>query len=566
MPLRLLVGPANAGKVARLLDQYVRWLDEEPCLVVPNRGEVDRIEREILRRSPGVVGGWIGTFDDLFEQIAAPLGHGAVVSAPQRRLLLRRVSAAQPLNGLGRSARSDGFTDALAEAVREVESALVEPASLAAELAALVSSYRAGLLRVGLEDREGLQRIAVTRLQSDLDAWDRRPIVAYGFEDLTAAQWALLEGLSARAEVVVSLPYEPGRRVFEAVRPTADDLMRLASDVEELPPGDWGQADALAHLERSLFELPRASTPPLGGAVRFLEASGTRASLELVAEEILHLIASGTAPEAITVVCPDIERIRRSFELAFGAFGVPFVVDSGERLTRTSFGRALIALLRFAWQEGERSDLFAFLRSRFSGIGRSRVDFVEGRLRGRAVRKRDRVEAETTRLLEGPLELLDALRAGTDPVTAVRELAHAMMTAAWNPVAPSPSDQLGHDLLAHETVETVLGELAHWRELDQAVEPNDLVAALERARQPAPRAGRGRIVLTDLLRARTRRTEALVVVGLEEGVLPRRGSESPFLPDEERRRIDTATPRARLVRPDVLARDRYLFYAACTRA
>ena len=34
---------------------------------------------------------------------------------------------------------------------------------------------------------------------------------AYGFEDLTGAQWALLEALAGRTDVTVSLPYEPDR-------------------------------------------------------------------------------------------------------------------------------------------------------------------------------------------------------------------------------------------------------------------------------------------------------------------------------------------------------------------
>ncbi|MGH3024188.1 MAG: hypothetical protein ACRDNI_11075, partial [Gaiellaceae bacterium] len=70
MPLALLVGPANAGKVSRLLDRYLEYLDREPFLVVPNRAEVDRVERDLLARRPALLGGAIGTFDDLFELIA----------------------------------------------------------------------------------------------------------------------------------------------------------------------------------------------------------------------------------------------------------------------------------------------------------------------------------------------------------------------------------------------------------------------------------------------------------------------------------------------------------------
>ena len=57
MPLALLVGPANAGKVARLLDRYLDCLDREPVLVVPNRFDRDRVERDLLGRTDALLGG-----------------------------------------------------------------------------------------------------------------------------------------------------------------------------------------------------------------------------------------------------------------------------------------------------------------------------------------------------------------------------------------------------------------------------------------------------------------------------------------------------------------------------
>ena len=70
----------------------------------------------------------------------------------------------------------------------------------------------------------------------------------------------------------------------------------------------------------------------------------------------------------------------------------------------------------------------------------------------------------------------------------------------------------------------------------------------------------GRIAVLDLERARTARFEVVFVLGLEEGSLPRRGNASPFLDDEERERLG-----GRLQRADPVARDRYLFYTACSR-
>src|SRR5262249_6806082 len=148
-----------------------------------------------------------------FEQLArSDAGARPVVSEARRALVVRRVLARARLNGLGRSARYQGFSDALATTLGELESGLLEPADLEdKDLPQLDSAYREELARLGLWDRDYERRHAAGRVAGELDAWDGRPVFAYGFEDLTGAEWALLEGLAARSELTVSLPYEPGR-------------------------------------------------------------------------------------------------------------------------------------------------------------------------------------------------------------------------------------------------------------------------------------------------------------------------------------------------------------------
>src|SRR2546429_385058 len=75
MALTLLAGPANAGKVALLLERYLTALDREPFLIVPNRSDVGRVERELLASCGALLGGQIGTFDDLFRRLARDGGN-----------------------------------------------------------------------------------------------------------------------------------------------------------------------------------------------------------------------------------------------------------------------------------------------------------------------------------------------------------------------------------------------------------------------------------------------------------------------------------------------------------
>jgi ATP-dependent helicase/DNAse subunit B len=568
--LTLITGPANAGKVALLLRRYLEALPEEPFLIVPNRSDVDRVERDLLELQPALFAGEIGTFDDLFRRLAGGGGESRRVATPaQRVLVVRRALAGGSLNGLGRSARFGGFADALLAVLAELESGLLDPNDLDGELATLYAAYRAELDRLGLWDQDLVRRRAAERLAGELDAWNGEPVFAYGFEDLTGAEWALLQALAGRGDVTVSIPYEPGRAAFASLTRTMEDLGALADGrIEELPPGfDEVAEPALAYLERRLFSEALPEAPPIDGALRFFEGAGIRGALELVGEELLSLIRSGVAPEEIGVVCPSLDRWQAPLETALGTLGVPYALEAYARLGKTPYGQALLSLLRFAWLGGRRADLYAFLRSPYSPLTRQNVDFLEGRLRGRAVDTPERVEEETIRLRDGqPLPVLEALRSAPSPLDAVAALAASMLRAAYGLEAPPVGELSRQDIRAHDAVMRLVGELRGWSELDGPLSPEEVFAALERAEVRRASTGEaGRVAVVDLMRARTRRFEIVFVLGLEEGALPRRGHESPFLGDDARRELDERS-RARLTRPDQVARDRYLFYTACTRA
>ena len=566
MGLSLVVGPAHAGKVALLLERYLEVLERDPWLVVPNRADVERVERDLLERRPALLAGRIGTFDDLFEHIAAGGADArAVASTAQRVLAVRRAIARTQLDELSASAGTSGFADALLVTLGELESALLDPERLDGDLASLARAYRDELDRLGLRDREGLRRGAAERLQSDLDAWRGEPVFAYGFEDLTAAEWALIEALAARTDVTVSIPYELGRAAFTALERTVEDLASLAAGaVQELPrPVVRPVPAALLHVERELF----ADSPPggvaLDGSLQFLEGAGARGTVELLGRELLAAIGTGTPPERIGVVCESPDRWRAPLDAVLAALGVPYAIEHGSRLGETTLGRALLALLRFAWLGGGRAELFVFLRSPFSGLERRSVDFVEGRLRGRAIVDPTRVEEESDRLRGAPLPALVELRAVDDPVTAARALLRTMVRNAWGLESPPTAGDARGDTRAYQAAERTLAELEAFAALDGApVGPEEVLAALERTVvRPVAAGESGRVAVLDYARARTRLFDVVFLLGLEEGSLPRRDRPSPLLDDDARRELG-----GRLERPDTVARDRYLFYTACTRA
>ena len=361
---------------------------------------------------------------------------------------------------------------------------------------------------------------------------------AYGFEDLTGAEWALLEALAARAEVTVSLPYEPGRDAFASLTRTADDLTRLADGrIEELPPSrERALARARPPRALALQRRGRAPGPELDGSLRFLEGAGIRGTLELVADEILALLRDGTPADEIAIVCPTLDRWRASLDTAFTTLGVPYALEGRLRLGQTPFGQALLSLLRYAWLDGRRRELFAFLRSPYSGLPRHHVDFLEGRLRGRGVTEPERVEEEVAKLRGQPLPHLDAVRAAGRPARrGPRARPRDGERGATGSTRRPPTRPLGSTCARTRRPRSSLAELEGWRDLGGEASREEIVSLLADALGPAGRRGRGRprgrarpaarahAALRGRLRRRARRgPPAAPLAGL---AVPRRGAE-----------------------------------------
>ena len=551
MGLELILGPANAGKVADLYARYLAALDagHEALLVVPGRSAVVRAERDLLARRRAVVGSQVATFDDVFRRVALLAGDGRrVLPTGTRTALLRRLA----------NDRAGVPADALPALIDRLGSARVDPPGLAASdpgpLADAYAAWWRELDRVGAVDLARLRLEACRLLEGSLEAWDGALLFVEGFEDLSVAQEALVRLVGARSGATMTLPYEPGRPAFAAL---ADLVGRLAdapgTTLVERPAAAVGRAPALAAWERRLFQDVPSSAPPGDADVLVLEAAGARAEAELVLDAVLRALRSGVAPGEILIVTPH-DPVASEIGDALRGCGVPLHVEGRRPLPGTPLGAALASLLRAAWDaEPARADLFEFLRSPWSGLSRRRVDQAEARVRGRGISGAEAVEAAVSESLGAPLGALVRLRGTDDPLEAVTATVRAMLASAHG-LNAAPADELVvADVAAASAALEALDALR-----DPALDPppgrEEVRAALARATVRGDRDPGGRVRLLAAREARGLQAEVVVVAGLEdaaygagretlaglEGVLP-----APDAPDLARHRVYTAVTRAR---------------------
>jgi ATP-dependent helicase/DNAse subunit B len=587
MPLKLVTGPANAAKAGEVLGGLRARLDEEPVLVVPSVEDVEHNQRELASR--GVVfGARVLEFKAFFRLLARRTGTpGRVATDLQRRLAMAEAIGGARFEELAASAARPGFARAAERFVAELGRSMVEPAELAAalsrwaaggsrrryaaEVAWLYRRYRDRLEAAGLVDEELLAWRAVEALEGDPAAWGDAPVFLYGFDDFTPVELRALDVLRSRADVVVSLPYERGRRAFAAIEPIHDRLAAMAGEpVVELQALDTYYDEAsrppLHALERGLFEdAGRAAGPR--AAVHLHTAGGERAEVELCAAEVLRLLRGGTPAGEIAVVFRDPGRYASLVEQVFGAYGIPYSADRGAPFAHTAVGRGLLALLRAACLDGSTDDLLAYLRT----PGFLREPAHADRLESLARQKGVVGAAEARALWEGELGLfeldeLDRLpraRGGGELAGELERRLERLFSAPYERRAHVLAGAELEDPQAFQAAGRALRQLAGAAVEVDAATVHEVLGSLPVRLGERVQPDRVQVASPEAIRAR--RFAAVFVCGLQEGEFPRAAAGDPFLSDSDRRalaRLGVALPR----REQTQERERYLFYVCASRA
>jgi ATP-dependent helicase/DNAse subunit B len=593
MALTLVLGPANSAKAGEVFGAYGSAAHRGGLLVVPNARDAEHYSRELARS--GAVLGSVLTFGGLAQEIARRSGYAAPrLTVLQRERVVGRAVEKAKLESLARAAETSGFAAAAGELIAELERSMVSPQrfaqamgrwaardpgasanapareAYARDVAAIYLAYDRELERLGRVDAELFTWRALDALRAAPGRWGSDPVFFYGFDDLHPLQRDAVETLArvVGVEVMVSLTYEAGRAALQARAETVEELRPLAERVIELPAVDDyydpAARDVLHHLERQLFQPgagERRAEP--GAFVGLLESAGERAEAELVAAQVLGLRAAGTPAEEIAVVYRSLPAALPGVLRVFAQYGIAVAVERRVALCHTALGRGLLGLARCALLDsGEASaeDLLDYLRTP-GLLGRPELaDTLELTVRQEGLRTAVEARARTSlRLGE-----LDALQSARDPAAELGRQARRLLAAPHRGMAAvlSPEEEL--DARALRAWLRALSEL---QELGVRLTGRELIELLETIQVDAslPETD-GAVVLSEPLAIRARRFAAVIIAGLQEGEFPRTPSPDPFLPDELRRELAASSGLRLAQRGDPLERERYLFYAALSRA
>jgi ATP-dependent helicase/DNAse subunit B len=390
--VRILCGPAGAGKTRRLLEQYRRHVRAAPTTALwlaPTRRAVE-VVRARLAQGAALWGTQVCTFQDFVEEIMRGNDPGTrELSGVQRRLLvedivarLRERGGVSPFEGV---ADTRGFMDGLLALLAELqrgdvtakqfESAAKRRGEKARQIARVYAAYQKELQDRHLTDVEGRTRHACQLLTKGR----RRPfdnvrsVFVDDFNDFSQAQHDMLKSLCEWVEELwVALPEEPGderAELFTRPRVTRISLKHLANNtiLVERNEQDETRPAGLRHLERQLFRPLRRIEPAADASgVEILEAPGLLGETRMVARLIKQLLLGGeAAPDDIVVTTRDFAGYADLACEVFDEYGIPVEVEGIEPLTRSPAVVVLLRALRLPDEDWPFAGVTALLRNTF---------------------------------------------------------------------------------------------------------------------------------------------------------------------------------------------------------
>ena len=387
--LRGAVESPAAGSLVIVPEQYSHVTERRLCEL---GGDTVSARCEVL------------TFSRLAHRVFQECGGSARPVLDQGgRLLLMHLAVsrlASELTIYGRAGKKASFLSSLLATAEECKSYCITPQLLLEagasaperggqrlrELGLILGAYDALTMERAEDPRDRLTRLAQALKRANY--LTGKAVFLDGFTDFTPQERLVLEVMLRRARsVTVGLrcdTLEPeGLPLFAPTRQTAVQLVRLArengSGMEyEVLTGDTARPDDLDWLEKNLFALQPEQSPVPAEHIALTPAEHPYQELELVAGEILRLVREeGFRYREITVAARSLEEWSGRMETVFRRYGIPVFLSRMDDILQKPILTLITAALDAVSGGYEYDDVFRYLKTDLTGIGREERDRLE---------------------------------------------------------------------------------------------------------------------------------------------------------------------------------------------
>lgn len=391
MTPKLIIAPPASGKTAACIDQILAVHKERPLaqvwVVVPNPQKAAYFKYRLAEASGGM-GIRVGVFRNFYQEVLEEQGSFVPVITPalSHRLIqetVREAHAAGELTHYAAIKDKPGFLSVLRDAFAELRSAMVRPAAFLEyareaspsrrELAILYDRFLTRLETLGWVDGEGQAWQAIEALENNPTLASRLSLViADGFTSFTAAQRQFLKLLGQQAgELLITLTGEVGStrqvdgRSFDVLKDLQTDLSPEIHELKASPQ----LPEEILHMQQHVLdpgEIKQQDTLKPFLLEARTQADEAREALRWIKQ--LH-VREHIPLGACAIYTANLEMYQPLLRSAADEFGIKVHFSQADPLSESPAVLALLSLLRLPMEDYPTRSMLNTLRSPYFDFG-----------------------------------------------------------------------------------------------------------------------------------------------------------------------------------------------------
>ena len=625
MGIKYIVGRGGAGKSYRVFTEIKEQLDKKDgnklILLVPEQYTL-QAERDLIQKLglAGIIDVEVLSFTRLAHHIFNEVGGLAKIHINDigKNMVLRRVleEVKSSLTIYKKSTGQEGFVAKINELITEFKQQNLTPDTLKQEVSKLQET---SLLRMKLSDvsivyeafnkylesryidTEDHMNMLVEKIET-ASFLDNAIIWVDGFHKFTPLALKILGRLmekSKQINITFTLDrneaemdgdlFQMSQRTFKRIKRLAESL-KLQEEIIEVSIKDnpLEKSPELKHIERELYSYPYRQFNQEVKDIKIFSASNLYTEVENAASEIISLVRDKHYRwRDIAVITGDMGSYSMIVKRVFQEYGIPYFIDEKRSVMDHPVIELVLAALECIRKGYLYEDVFRLLKTGFSDLNRREIEELEnyvlqfGIKRDRWFKDFDRPEGEKLEDLNKiRLNLIKPLRKLQNKVQenkTIAEMTKAIFVfmqdlsiedklEAWinNLKSSGKFDYVNENTQIWNTVMAIFDQMAEILG-DNKVTLKEYINILE-AGFMACEIGVipstiDQVLVGNLSRSRSQDIKALLVLGVNDGVLPANNDSDGILLDHERLQLKESGVELGFDSESQMYEDKFLIYS-----
>lgn len=590
MSLQFVFGSSGAGKSHYIYNRIIEESMKNPAmnyiLLVPEQYSM-ALQRKMVMLHPngGTMNIDVIGFNRLAYRVFDELNvkPAKVLEDFGKTMLIRQVagSVRDKLSVYGGCLDKSGFIDEVKSLMSEMYQYDISRDRLYDAMSAISTENKASLLYSKLNDmvtifeafdkKIGEEYIVAEQLTEILSDWVDKSeliknsvIVMDGFTGFTPIQLTLIERLMFRSKkmyMVLDMDmryYERANisehELFYLSARTRDSLKELAAKCRVMVDADivigrdgcarWDEAHYdLQHMEQNIFRYPYKKYSGAPENISIVAYDNPRKELKGTATRIRELIMQGYRYKDIAVITGDLEGISSHVEQIMPLYDIPYFLDYNRPVKNNPYIDALCHALKMVEENFSYDSVFAFLKSGvLSELSCDDIEELENYVLARGIRGVSRwntewnTEADDTRkyFMERIIPFYDSIKGKNISVSTYVESVRGLMNAIDYENQMSDMEGLYEKL--QELLDKMLAIMpSDCMDISEFSELMEL--GLKDLSMGVIPGSLDMVIIGDITRTRLDDVRVLFVLGVNDGIIPKKGTPAGIISDREKEQL-----------------------------